>query len=507
MNSVCKSWRALSAAFSAFQLLTLMTVVFMNTVVGQESLEDSNNDGSQEVTLSFGIEIKNSPLGIEVADLKSDRPVSRKLRQGDILRSYELVRDPGNRISIQRGEDIDTIKKLLSQGETILLGILRPSIQGSRDSFTAISVLLEANDLIKTAQVRTAAREVRTYASRSPSGDDVEKKEVLVSVFYATDRQRVNNQYTGNPDESSHPIKFGVCTVSIPPTHHPGDLERPTFWKLEFKENPAKHIVIRSVAEIGEAQTFEAMNSHFEALGTERKRLLVFVHGFNVDFAEATLRTAQLHYDLNFPGVSMFYSWPSEGSTLGYVADEQDVKWSTFNMKSFFDTIDAKGFDDVYVVAHSMGNRGVTEALIDCRNAGRATNVKELILASPDIDARVFKRDIAPSLSRLIPNVTLYASSSDLALTSSRQLANGPRAGEIIDGRPTIEGLDNLAVIDTSTIKTDFIGHSDYAEENSVISDIRYLIAKGEKPPRPNLKEIRINSAGSRYWEFIPGRE
>lgn len=506
MNTGCNLLRTLRITRLASCFLFSILLAFPNAGSSQELEEVSGDEEFQKVTLMFGMEIKKSVLGIEVADLKSDRPVSKKLQQGDILRYYELVREPGKRIPIQRGEDIDAIKELLSQGESLLLGILRPSTPASRGSFAAILVTLEATDLIKTASVvRTELREVVPYASRAPSRNDVEKKEVLVSVFYATDRRLLDGKYTGDPDESAHPIKFGVCTLSIPPTHQPGDTDRPTFWRLEFREDPAKHIVIRSVAEIGEAQTFEAINSNFEELGwNERKRVLVFVHGFNVDFGEAAVRTAQLHYDLNFPGVSMFYSWPSEGSELGYVADSDDVKWSTRNMRSFFETLGSKGFDDVYVVAHSMGNRGVTEALIDVRSSGREIKVKELILASPDINARIFKRDIAPAISQLIPNITLYASSSDLALTGSRHLANGPRAGEIINGRPTVEGFENLAVIDTSTIKTDFIGHSDFTKNDSVISDIRYLIENGGKLPRPNLKEISINAAGGRYWEFIP---
>jgi hypothetical protein len=40
---------------------------------------------------------------------------------------------------------------------------------------------------------------------------------------------------------------------------------------------------------------------------------------------------------------------------LGYVAEEQDVKWSTIKMRPFFKTFGSKRFDDVNVVAHSMG--------------------------------------------------------------------------------------------------------------------------------------------------------
>ena len=48
--------------------------------------------------------------------------------------------------------------------------------------------------------------------------------------------------------------------------------------------------------------------------------------------------------------------------------------------------------DDIYLVAHSMGNRGLTKALIDLMNEHPELKDKitEIILAAPDIDADVF---------------------------------------------------------------------------------------------------------------------
>lgn len=54
----------------------------------------------------------------------------------------------------------------------------------------------------------------------------------------------------------------------------------------------------------------------------------------------------------------------------------------------------------VYVVAHSMGNRVLTrgfKALLD-EDFDKGRAFKEIVLAAPDIDANVFKRDIAPGI-------------------------------------------------------------------------------------------------------------
>ncbi len=297
---------------------------------------------------------------------------------------------------------------------------------------------------------------------------------------------------------SSNETWSGLCTLT--------NLERPKFWNVFFGENPAKHIVIRSVAQIGKKAVFDAIEDQFTNMQWEdRKRVLVFVHGYNVSFDDAVYRAAQLQYDLDFPGISMLYSWPSKGSEAGYAADGDSIEWTGPHLKSFFQTLHEQGFDDVFVIAHSMGNRGVTKALIELRQEGNAKNLKELILASPDIDARIFNRDIAPALSKYLPNTTLYASSYDLALGISNSIHAGPRAGQIVNGKPTVLSLANLNVIDTSSIRSDFVGHSDAMANNSVITDISNLLMGRANPPRPRLKEIV--DGRNRYWEFIPGQE
>ena len=58
------------------------------------------------------------------------------------------------------------------------------------------------------------------------------------------------------------------------------------------------------------------------------KSLLVFVHGYNMSFAETAMRTAQLAYDLNFPGIPFFFSWPSAGQLTGYLRDAETAQLS-----------------------------------------------------------------------------------------------------------------------------------------------------------------------------------
>jgi len=461
--------------------------------------------------LMFGIEVRETKTGVEITDVREGRPVSTKVAKGDIFRSYELASQEGAKRILRTPEDLDLLKSELSRGETIILTLLRPLPSQGPGVYTPAIILLEAKDLMNEAAVETEIRvEAKSYTSSVEyREDETAKEEVLVSLFYATDRLLKGGKYGGDRDSNSEdPVKYGVAVISIPPTHKRGSgkIERPRFWNIVTGENPAKHIVIRRVAQIGKRSVFEAIKDQFEGMNWgDRKKALVFVHGYNVAFDDAVYRAAQLHYDLDFPGVSIMYSWPSKGSQSGYIADGDAIEWTAPHLKSFFQTLQDQGFDDVYVIAHSMGNRGVTRALIDLRREGKATNVKELILASPDIDAVIFKRDIAPALSELVPNTTLYASSYDLALGISDTIHDAPRAGQILDGKPIVRSLSNLSVIDTSSVRSDFVGHSDAMANNSVLTDIANIFGGIEKPPRPRLKEI--TDGMNKYWEFIPGQD
>jgi len=57
----------------------------------------------------------------------------------------------------------------------------------------------------------------------------------------------------------------------------------------------------------------------------EPTRVLLFVHGFDVQFYEAALSLARLATSMQISLVPVFYSWPSQGAVLGYWHDEDEV--------------------------------------------------------------------------------------------------------------------------------------------------------------------------------------
>lgn len=333
-------------------------------------------------------------------------------------------------------------------------------------------------------------------AAASPADTDYAR----VKVFFATDRNLTGN---AKPDEmfggGRANITYGICDVSIPRDHRMGELESPSIWKLEFREDPARHVVLLSIAIAAKDQFFADVAARVRRSG--KSNAFLFVHGYNVTFEDAARRTAQITYDLGFEGAPVFYSWPSQGMTAAYTVDEQNIEWAQANLRSFLeDFLTRSDAQNVYLIAHSMGNRALTRAVASLLSDKPAlrNRLKEVILTAPDIDADVFKRDIAPALTATGRPVTLYASSEDLALVASKKVHGYPRAGDSGQGLIVIPGIET---IDATQVDSSLLGHSYFAEARSVLSDMFYLIRNSQRADqRFGLRPIETQAG--RHWEF-----
>ncbi len=302
--------------------------------------------------------------------------------------------------------------------------------------------------------------------------------------------------------ERGEKIIYGVCEVSIPRDHRMGELESPSIWRLEFQPDPNKHVVLAKV-ETQEAAAFFGDLKIRLAEQEGKKKAFVFIHGFNVSFSEAARRTAQINYDLGFAGAPLFFSWPSQAQLLSYREDGNKARWAAPHLEAFLGDLASKlDADEIYVIAHSMGNQPATLALgaLFSARPELAARFKEIILMAPDVDAEVFKREIAPPLLSAGRHVTLYASSKDNALKVSKVVNGAQRLG---DADPAIVVLPGMESIDASNVDTDLLGHSYYADARSVVSDLFEVIRdKGTAAARSHLEEI-VSSIG-RFWRFKP---
>jgi esterase/lipase superfamily enzyme len=298
-------------------------------------------------------------------------------------------------------------------------------------------------------------------------------------------------------------LQLGSCQVSVPKYHEVGTVERPSIFKFEFKQDPRKHVVLLDVVPEQADPFYASLQSRVQ--NSEAKEAFVFVHGYNVTFEDAARRTAQLAYDLKFEGAPIFFSWPSQGGLLKYAVDETNVAWAVPHLKQFMADIAQKsGAQSVHLIAHSMGNRALTSALMSIAEQRRKKRSKtplfqEVILTAPDIDADVFKRDIVPEIIKVGRHVTLYASSNDEALALSKKLHGYPRAGETGDNLIVVSGIDT---IDVSQVDTSLIGHSYYGNNDTVLADMFYLLHDSMPPSQREWLAAKSTENNQQYWVF-----
>jgi esterase/lipase superfamily enzyme len=323
----------------------------------------------------------------------------------------------------------------------------------------------------------------------------------LVRVWYATDRARVQANTTSIAFGAERsPVSYGQLDVSIPATHRLGDLESPSALRLEFATDPARHVVLHSVTSLPAARFFDELGSRIQSSGT--RDALVFLHGYNVTFDDAARRTAQLTYDLKFPGAPIFYSWPSVGLTGAYTLDEQSIEWSQTHIKQFLaDLLSNTSAERVYLIAHSMGNRALTRAFVALlrERSDLQSRVRQIVLAAPDIDAEVFARDLAPALVSSGVATTLYASADDKALLASKAVHGYARAG---DGGPRLLVIPGIETVDATGADTSFISHS-YFANRTILSDLFYLVSEG-KPADSRFGLRRVVTPQGPYWVYAP---
>lgn len=302
--------------------------------------------------------------------------------------------------------------------------------------------------------------------------------------------------YTGDRGQ----LTRGIAEVTIPDSHSTGMVERPSLLQFEVREDQRKHVVLTSAVELLE-DDFDRRLSDAVASSADGD-MLVFIHGYNVSFESALLRTAQISVDLPFEGVPVCYSWPSQGTLLGYPVDANNAEWTVHHLQQFLlDLAEKSGAKSINVVAHSMGNRAMTAAMQQISwdlEANAPRPFDRIVLAAPDVDADRFRRDFAPALVNVANQVTLYASSDDQALVASKQVNGYPRAG---DGGENIVVVPGVETIDVSGIDLSLLGHSYYGDNESMLRDL-YDVVRARLPATQRPSLIERNAGPLTYWQL-----
>ncbi|WJS96799.1 alpha/beta hydrolase [Flavobacterium johnsoniae] len=322
-------------------------------------------------------------------------------------------------------------------------------------------------------------------------------------VLYGTNRKyEIKNKKIAYKNKRDASLHTGICEISIPLSHRVGELERPDwFTSLFFNDSPEKYFTILT-NELLDKDAFTEILA--EKIGkSDQNDILLFIHGYNVDFKEAMYRTAQLGYDLNFKGGVTAFSWPSEATVTGYAADTDTAALSSNYLCDFIKILlETKDLKKIHIIAHSMGNVVLTNALVKLKNENLFPNtlINQIILAAPDIDKDIFISQLMPEINRNF-GLTLYASDKDKALIASKRIRSGYiRLGEGGDNIVIAEGLDS---IDASRVDTSLLGHGYFADTQTLLNDI-HMTLLGIPPTNRILdsKSKIIEGTTKSYWVF-----
>ena len=188
------------------------------------------------------------------------------------------------------------------------------------------------------------------------------------------------------------------------------------------------------------------------------------------------------------PVVPVLFTWPSRGKLFDYVYDKESATYSRDALETLLQKmVKNPNVREISILAHSMGNFVTVEALrqMAIRDRGLSPKIKDIMLASPDIDFDVFRRQIAEiEASDKSPPVTLFVSRDDKALAASSLIAgNEPRLGEIDPHAEPYKSILEQArvnVVDLSAIKGDDpTNHSKFAQ-SEVVGAIGKRLAEGQ---------------------------
>ncbi len=291
-----------------------------------------------------------------------------------------------------------------------------------------------------------------------------------IQVYLATNRKTArkaeacsNRYFTVEFDDV---VNFGICPVSVPRRHNIGALD-------DTEDRSANR---NTYFRMGSYEPIPGQKFFQKVGGLPGKEVMLFVHGFNVQFKEAVYRAAQIAYDAKFQGPVVLYTWPagSRGGFLDSIRVDATYRQNQKNaaktiplMADFIDQLSKQG-KTVHLMVHSMGHQIALPALESLVQKGRSKIVGELVLNAPDFPAREFKR-ITPTLRQAARRITLYCSPGDNALVASENVNGNKRIGQCM----RVSGVDviNVNEVDAPTLGIGGLGHG-YYSGRAILTDL-----------------------------------
>ncbi|WP_181011953.1 alpha/beta hydrolase [Bosea psychrotolerans] len=311
-----------------------------------------------------------------------------------------------------------------------------------------------------------------------------------VRMFVATTRASSDLPEYFN-GERGLALGFAKLNITVPRSHKSGELELPD---AGAAADPAKHFAVVEVDRLDLSPVVAEVRREIMRRPASERDVLVFVHGYNTNFADAAYRFAQIVHDSGFKGVPVLFTWPSRGQLLQYPYDRESAFYSRDFLEANLRAISREiGTTRIDILAHSMGTLLTLEAVRQAAirgDGGFGGKLRDIILAAPDVDLDVFKTQ----MRQIKRPVTVFVSADDRALAFSRRFAGDKTRLGAISSKDTeiVAELEKLGarIIDISDISTsDSLNHAKFAASPKVVQLIgrRLEADKGIATAGPGL--------------------
>ncbi|MEO1330248.1 MAG: alpha/beta hydrolase [Pseudomonadota bacterium] len=285
---------------------------------------------------------------------------------------------------------------------------------------------------------------------------------------------------------------------------------------------------------VGGAALKPFFNSVFESISHPKAQILLHVHGFAVRFDVALHRAAELQHQYR-PSVSSRYQapqpavisfiWPSSGklfrksvleglSGLLYCEDRTRARASGAVFGAFLAAF-ARAYKSYYrgagpevaLVAHSMGNWVLENALAKFSAANAKPFLKHAFLMAADCDRSALKSGggLAP-LRDMAEQISVYYSVSDLPIKTAPKWCDewpDQRLGESGPPRSAAHRFPNVEIVNCDHVCVtggwDHVCHQFYRLRGEVLQDVRWTL---EGRPAAYRRTGWAADEGHRHWRL-----
>ena len=263
----------------------------------------------------------------------------------------------------------------------------------------------------------------------------------------------------------------------------------------------------------------------------DQKHVTLYVHGYNNAWADAVKRYAQICERLFAGdaslGICVFFTWPSKGSPIEYLADRSEAEQSAGDLADvlsalydFMSAIAVKTVDHpgdacrakTSMIAHSMGNYVLQKA---AQVAWTRKNqpllmslLNQLVMVAADVDNDLFKsgetvdKSDGDALANLTYRITALYSGLDQVLGVSAGLKHfGKRRLGRSGLDRTVKEPDNVWDVDcTPLFKVDNVGagfntHGAYFDEDNTLDLMRQLLRGVDRSVLTAARGLRSSAA------------